>query len=137
MIEDDRRTPTLDAIDDPHGIPHMVFEEDVDADEAAAQFVRQVQAIRWDLWNLLGSLDNVDQPAGATQWAMLQALDHLGIAVRAEAAHLDGVDPDAADLFTEGSMRRLHSAKDADGQARKRRRQIDAVPDPNDPDDQP
>jgi hypothetical protein len=71
----------------------MVFDELADTADIGAQFVDRVQEIRWELWALLGSLDNVRQPATATQWAMLAALDQLGMAARAEAAILDGTTP--------------------------------------------
>ena len=52
-------------------------------------------------------------------------MDYVGIAVRAEAGHLDGFDPDPADLLTDGSMRRPRRTEEAEHEARQRRRRID------------
>ena len=104
-------TPTLDSIDDPHGIPGHILPDDVR--EAAEAFIEQVQEIRWELWALLGSLDNtqvVSTPAART---IIAAIDDLGVAVRAEAACLDGVDPDPAELWLEASMRRFYRQEDS------------------------
>jgi hypothetical protein len=114
----------------------MAFEEATEPDEAATEFVRRAQAIRWDLWNLLGSLDNVEAPAGATQWSVMQAIDHLGLCVRAEAAHVDGLDPDPAELFTEGALRRQHREMESELAARDRRGQMGIVPQPETPQDE-
>lgn len=134
-MSEEQRTPTLDTIDDPHGIPAMLFDETIEPGEAGARFVEEVQVIRWELWNLLGSLDNVEVPSSPAQWSVLQAIDHLGIAVRAEAAHLDGVQPDPADLFTSGSLRRFRRDENAEVKARARRNQMGVVEQPDTPDD--
>lgn len=133
-LTESQHTPTLDSIDDPHGIPLMLFDELVDGTEAGQQFIEGVQAIRWELWNLLGSLDNVEAPARATQWAVMHAIDVLGMSTRAEAAALDGFDADPADLFTDGSIRRLERNDAADREAKERRQNIRAAPEPDSPD---
>jgi hypothetical protein len=131
-MDDERNTSHLDAIDDPLGIPSMLFDGFADPSEAATQFADRVQAIRWELWNLLGSLDNIVQPTSATQWAVISAIDNLGISVRAEASRLDGLDPDPADLFTDSSIRRLHRERESEREAGQRRAQMGPVAEPPD-----